>query len=258
MSIATPTAAQAREPKGFDAVPAIDLRGGHVVRLAQGDYARQTVFDGDPVALAQAWEARGARWLHVVDLDAAKAGGYTLQPLLRRLRSDTGLRLQTGGGIRDQAQVAELLSLGVERVVIGTLAVREPERVTQWISDHGAGHITLALDTRQDDAGAWRLQVSGWTSGSDASLPELLARYADAGLRHLLCTDIARDGMLSGFNLDLYRQLSSDWPQLQIQASGGVRDAADVRAAREAGAAVAILGRALLEGRLDLDEALAC
>lgn len=258
MGLDTPVLAQTCEQGNFDAIPAIDLRGGKVVRLAQGDYARQTVFDGDPVALAQAWEARGARWLHIVDLDAAKAGGYTLQPLLRRLRSDTGLRLQTGGGIRDQAQVAELLAFGVERVVIGTLAVRDPQRVGQWISEHGAGHITLALDARQDADGVWRLPVSGWTSGSEASLPGLLSHYADIGLRHLLCTDIARDGMLSGFNLALYRELSSQWPQLQIQASGGVRDAADVRAAREAGAAVAILGRALLEGRLDLEQALAC
>lgn len=250
------TSAKAGE---FFVMPAIDLREGRVVRLAQGDYERQTTYDMDPVALAQQWEAKGARWLHVVDLDAARSGGYGLQPLMRRLRAQTGLQIQTGGGVRDEDSLAELLHLGVARVVIGTLAVREPERVAGWLGRHGADRITLALDARQDEAGAWRLPVSGWTHGSGAILSELLlTHYADAGLRHLLCTDIARDGMLAGFNLDLYRDIARDWPQLQLQASGGVRDAADVAAARAAGASSAILGRALLEGRLDLAEALAC
>ena len=247
---------QARQ---FFVMPAIDLREGRVVRLAQGDYERQTTYEMDPVELAQHWEAKGARWLHVVDLDAARSGGYSLQPLMRRLAANTGLRIQTGGGIRNEESLAELLHLGVARVVIGTLAVREPERVAGWLGRHGSDRITLALDARQDEAGAWRLPVSGWTHGSGAILSELLStHYADAGLRHLLCTDIARDGMLAGFNLDLYRDIARDWPQLQLQASGGVRDADDVAAARAAGASSAILGRALLEGRLDLGEALAC
>ncbi len=116
----------------------------------------------------------------------------------------------------------------------------------------------MALDARQDASGAWRLPVAGWTEESSASLDGLVQRYADAGLQHILCTDIARDGMLSGFNLELYRMLASRWPQLQVQASGGVRSIADVRAAREAGAGGAILGRALLEGRFRLEDALSC
>jgi phosphoribosylformimino-5-aminoimidazole carboxamide ribotide isomerase len=243
----------------FDAIPAMDLRGGRVVRLLQGDYDKQTTYEVDPLELAQQWEAQGARWVHIVDLDAARDGGYSLQPLLRRLGAQTGLKIQTGGGVRDEKSLAELLHLGAARVVVGTLAVREPERVAGWLARHGAERITLALDARQDADGAWRLPVSGWTHGSGAVLSELLStHYADAGLRHLLCTDIARDGMLSGFNLDLYRDIARDWPQLQLQASGGVRDAGDVAGARAAGASGAILGRALLEGRLDLVEALAC
>lgn len=243
----------------FDAIPAMDLREGRVVRLLQGDYDKQTTFDVDPLELAQQWEAQGARWVHVVDLDAARTGGYGLQPLLRRLRANTGLQIQTGGGVRNDECVSELLHLGVARVVVGTLAVREPERVAGWLARYGAERITLALDARQDADGAWRLPISGWTHGSGAVLSELLAtHYANVGLRHLLCTDIARDGMLSGFNLDLYRDIARDWPHLQLQASGGVRDAGDVAGARDAGASAAILGRALLEGRLDLREALAC
>ena len=124
--------------------------------------------------------------------------------------------------------------------------------------EFGAERITLALDVRQDVDGDWRLPVAGWTESSPATLDSLLARYSDAGVRHVLCTDIARDGMLAGYSLDLYRQLTLRWPELRLQASGGVRNAADIRAAREAGASGAILGRALLEGRFTLAEALAC
>jgi phosphoribosylformimino-5-aminoimidazole carboxamide ribotide isomerase len=166
--------------------------------------------------------------------------------------------IQTGGGIRSEADVESLLELGVARVVVGTVGVREPERVIEWIRNYGHERITLALDARQDANGDWRLPIAGWTEVSAASLQALLQRYADAGLKHLLCTDIARDGMLSGFNIELYRLLAERWPQLRIQASGGVRSVDDVRAARDAGAGAAILGRALLEGRFTLEDALTC
>lgn len=247
------------ESARFEPIPAIDVRGGRVVRLAQGDYARETCFDADPLELARAYEAQGARWLHLVDLDAARAGGYTLQDLAARVKRETGLKVQTGGGVRDEATLAGLLALGVDRVVLGTIAVREPERVARWIERVGAERVVLAFDTRQDGEGRWRLPVSGWTDDAGAALlPELLFAYAATGVRDVLCTDIARDGMLSGFNLSLYRQLAIAWPMLRLQASGGVRDLDDVRAARAAGASAAILGRALLEGRFGVAEAIAC
>jgi phosphoribosylformimino-5-aminoimidazole carboxamide ribotide isomerase len=242
----------------FAVIPAIDVRNGRVVRLSQGDYAQQTVYLDSPLALAQRYAAAGAQWLHLVDLDAARLGGYTLQPLLAQLRASTSLRIQTGGGIRCEADVEALLELGVERVVVGTVAVREPLRVMEWLRVYGSERITLALDVRRDGFDNWRLPVAGWTESSTESLDDLLQRYSDAGLKHLLCTDIARDGMLSGFNLELYSLLARRWPQLCLQASGGVRNIDDVRAAREAGASAAILGRALLEGRFEFAEARKC
>ena len=241
----------------FDVIPAIDVRGGRVVRLAQGDYARETHYADDPLALACAWAARGARWLHLVDLDAARTGGYSLQPLLTRLCAQGGLQVQTGGGIRDEAQVEALLACGAARVVLGTVAAREPARVAGWIGRFGAERIVLALDARAGVDG-WRVQSEGWTGGAGASLDELLEFYSGQGARHVLCTDVSRDGMLGGFNLALYRELAGRFPGLRLQASGGVRDLADLRAARATGAGGAILGRALLEGRLDLGAALAC
>lgn len=239
----------------FELYPALDIRGGRVVRLRQGDYARETRYADEPLAAARAHAEAGARWLHLVDLDAARVGGYTLAPLLREIRAQTGLRVQTGGGVRSEADAEAILDAGAARVVVGSLAVREPARVARWLGRFGAERLTVALDAREVD-GEWRLPVAGWTADSGARLDELLARYADAGLRHLLCTDIACDGMLAGPNLGLYRRVLARAPAVAVQGSGGVRDAADVRALRDAGCAGAVLGRALLEGRLRLDDAL--
>lgn len=239
----------------FELYPALDIRGGRVVRLRQGDYAQETRYADEPLAAARAHAEAGARWLHLVDLDAARVGGYTLAPLLREIRAQTGLRVQTGGGVRSEADAEAILDAGAARVVVGSLAVREPARVARWLGRFGAERLTVALDAREVD-GEWRLPVAGWTADSDARLDELLARYADAGLRHLLCTDIACDGMLAGPNLGLYRRVLARAPAVAVQGSGGVRDAADVRALRDAGCAGAVLGRALLEGRLRLDDAL--
>lgn len=243
---------------GFTVYPAIDVRDGRVVRLAQGDYARETRYDGTPLDVAARYAGQGAAWLHLVDLDAARAGGYTLLPLLQALARDTSLKVQTGGGVRERDDVARLLDAGAQRVVIGSLAVRSPDTVLAWLSEFGSERITVALDTRRDGDGVWRLPVHGWTETASETLDVLAARYADAGLRHLLCTDIARDGMLSGPNVDLYAYLRTAVPALAIQASGGVSAVTDVGAARDAGCAGIVLGRALLEGRFALPDALAC
>ncbi|WP_394004860.1 1-(5-phosphoribosyl)-5-[(5-phosphoribosylamino)methylideneamino]imidazole-4-carboxamide isomerase [Luteimonas sp. WGS1318] len=242
----------------FTVYPAIDIRHGRVVRLAQGDYAQETRYGDDPLAQIEAYAEAGAEWLHLVDLDAAREGGYTLAPLLARIRADTGLRVQTGGGVRTEDDVRRILDAGAERVVVGSLAVREPARVLKWIETFGAEHVTVALDTRQGRDGVWHLPVHGWTETADATLDVLAVRYAQGGLTHLLSTDIARDGMLSGPNLDLYAHLKALVPTLEVQASGGVRELADVRAAKAQGCGGIVLGRALLEGRLGVAEALAC
>lgn len=238
--------------------PAIDVRDGAIVRLQQGDYARETRYDSDPFELARRYATTGARWLHLVDLDAAKAGGYTLLPLLQRIKRETGLFVQTGGGVRSGQDVARLLAAGADRVVIGSLAVREPERVCGWLAQFGAERLTIALDCRADAEGRWQLPVHGWTEPSPATLDERLAGYRSAGLRHLLCTDIDRDGLLAGPNFELYARLREQAPTLRIQASGGVRSLDDIPAAAQLGLSGLVLGRALLEGRFTLLEALSC
>jgi len=240
----------------FTLYPAIDIREGRVVRLAQGDYAAETRYSDTPLKQIETYANAGAQWLHLVDLDAARAGGYTLAPLLTQIRAQTTLNIQTGGGVRSRDDVAKILDAGANRVVIGSLAVREPEMVEEWLTEFGPEHLTIALDTRQDNNGHWRLPIHGWTETSEIALLTLATRYADAGMRHLLCTDISRDGMLSGPNIELYTHLAALIPEVCVQASGGVRALADIPAARTAHCAGIVLGRALLEGRFTLQEAL--
>lgn len=238
-------------------IPAIDLRQGRVVRLAQGDYERQTLYPVDAVQLACAYLEAGAHWLHVVDLDGARAGHLQNLRVIADI-ANCGLSLQAGGGVRDEQDMSRLFDAGVARVVVGSVAVTEPDKVEKWILRYGAERICVALDTRRVDDGHWTLPVRGWTSPSSRMLDELAPRYAANGAVHLLCTDIARDGMLSGPNLELYEHLAQIAPTLAVQASGGVRDADDIRALHARGLSGVILGRSLLEGRLTLAQALSC
>jgi phosphoribosylformimino-5-aminoimidazole carboxamide ribotide isomerase len=240
----------------FEVIPAIDLRGGQVVRLKQGDYAQQTRYAVEPCGLARRYTDAGARWLHLVDLDGARSGSLDNLAVIQSIAGD-GMAIQAGGGVREEADLQRLFDAGVRRVVLGSVAIRHPERVADWLSRYGAERLTLALDTRRIDK-RWTLPSAGWTEVETRTLDELAPWYAERGARHLLCTDIDRDGMLAGFNLDLYRHLSDSVPSLAVQASGGVRSLDDIRAAREAGARGVILGRALLEGRFTVEEALAC
>ena len=240
----------------FEVIPAIDLRDGRVVRLKQGDYAQQTTYAADPRELAQRYADAGARWLHLVDLDGARSGNLENIAVIQSIAA-SGMQIQAGGGVRSADDLQRLFDAGVQRVVLGSVAIREPELVTGWLAAHGTERLTIALDTRRIDD-RWTLPSAGWTESETRTLDELAPWYAARGARHLLCTDIDRDGMLAGFNLKLYRHLAQSVPQLAVQASGGVRSLDDIRAARDAGAHGVILGRALLEGRFTVEEALAC
>lgn len=240
----------------FTVYPAIDVRAGAVVRLRQGDYAQETRYSAAPLDLAQGYARQGAKWLHLVDLDAARSGGYGLADLVAAIKATTTLQVQTGGGVRRQSDVEAILAAGADRVVVGSAAIREPALAGAWLHAFGPERLVFALDARQDPQGRWILPSHGWTEASDVAFVALLARHVGSGLRHLLCTDIARDGMLGGPNVSLYRWLRDIAPDLRLQASGGVRGVADVLAARAVGCAGVVVGKALLEGGCALDEAL--
>lgn len=233
-------------------IPAIDIRGGRCVRLLQGDFDKETRYDADPVELAGHYRALGAEWLHVVDLDGAAAGAPANLPLVRSMRTN-GLRVQLGGGIRDAASLEQALEIA-DRIVIGSLAVTAPEQVAGWLETYGAERFTLGFDVKIDDAGTPYVATHGWTRTSTLTLAEAIERFLPYGLVHMLCTDVARDGALAGPNVDLYADCVRKWPGLAVQASGGIRDAADLKTLAATGVAGAISGKALLEGRIQPDE----
>lgn len=243
----------------FTVYPAIDILDGRVVRLAQGDYDRQTPFDVDPLVLAKQFANEGATWMHLVDLSAAKQGGYSLHRLVNEIKSNTHLNIQSGGGIREPREVAQLLHAGVDRIVIGSMAVRDPATVCKLFDDHDTSQLTIALDMRTNQHGQWTLPSHGWTEQQNADQTEsVLAHYHAIENLHVLSTDISRDGMMRGLNLSLYETLKQQAPTWRIQASGGVRHQQDVLAAKQAGLAGVVMGKAMLEGKLSITQALAC
>lgn len=238
--------------------PAIDLRGGRVVRLTEGRFDQEKSYGNDPLAVARDFAAAGATWLHVVDLDGAKDPAKRQTALVENIASGSGLRMQTGGGIREAAQITALLASGAQRVIVGSVAVKQPALVRDWLKRFGAEKIILSPDVRLDHAGTPRVAAAGWQESTGVALDDFLDGFLAAGLVHILCTDISRDGKLTGPNRGLYAQLAKKFPSLQVQASGGVSSLDDLRGLRSTGAAGVIVGRALYEKKFTLKEALAC
>jgi phosphoribosylformimino-5-aminoimidazole carboxamide ribotide isomerase len=235
-------------------IPAIDLRNGRCVRLLKGDFAAETRYEYEPHELLQRYRGIGATWLHVVDLDGARDGTLANRSIVVSLASQTAVKIQVGGGVRSAAVIDDLLRHRVARVVIGSLAVERPGEVIGWLNQFGAARICLAFDIRNDAQGVPRVRTRGWTQGGELSLWQALEPFLPHGLQHVLCTDIERDGALSGPALELYGECRRRHPDIAWQASGGVRDAADLAALAALGLAAAVSGKALLEERMTSEE----
>lgn len=238
----------------MELIPAIDLRGGNVVRLFQGNFDAETRYEVAAQELLARYARAGARWVHVVDLDGARDGTAANRTLVASLATSGHLSIQSGGGVRSSRDVQSLLATGVRRVVIGSVAVAQAGEVTDWFEQFGAEQLVLALDVRLDDGGTPRVTTHGWQQLSKLSLWDMVSRYSRAGLRHVLCTDVSRDGALAGPNLALYREALARFPEIAWQASGGVRNVADLRDLAETGVAAAISGKALVEGLIPPEE----
>jgi len=235
-------------------IPSIDLRAGACVRLFKGDFAAETRYELGAHELLARYRALGASWLHVVDLDGARDGALGNQMLIQALASQHALRLQVGGGVRSASVIEQLLQHGVERVVIGSAAVERREEVGRWLRGYGPERVCLAFDVRLDEHAVPRLHTRGWQTATALSLWDAVEEFAQYGLRHVLCTDIERDGALAGPNLALYVESLRRFPQIQWQASGGIANGADLSALAAAGVPAAISGKALLEERISLEE----
>jgi phosphoribosylformimino-5-aminoimidazole carboxamide ribotide isomerase len=231
--------------------PAIDIRNGRCVRLIEGDFERETAYDADPVDAARRWVEAGAEWLHVVDLDGAVVGRPVNTEAIARIRGAVDVPVQLGGGLRRAEDLESVFALGVNRAILGTVALRAPELVVDAVATWNGG-IAIALDAREG-----RLASNGWLEQSDATAVDVARSMAAVGIEHFIVTDIGRDGTLTGPNLAGLKQVI-DAVDAAVIASGGMSSLADLEAAAAIGAVGAIIGRALYDGRIDLGEALAC
>jgi len=234
-------------------IPAIDLMDGRCVRLTQGRFDAKKEY-GDPIEQLRLIEAAGAECAHLVDLDGARDPSRRQLAMIRNLIRGTRLKLQIGGGIRTPDDAAQLLDFGADRVAIGSMLVKKPAQSKAMFEKLGGRRVTAAFDVRVK-RGAARVSVSGWTEDGEP-LEDLIDRYRPLGLKRVLCTDIGRDGMLSGPNVGLYGRLTHDYRDLEFQASGGVSSIDDLKALDDAKVHSTIVGKAIYEGKIDLREAL--
>lgn len=227
-------------------LPAIDLKDKKCVRLEQGDYNKVEIFSEDPVSMAKSFEAKGAQYLHMVDLDGAKEGSQKNFNMIKAVRESINIPIQVGGGIRDEDRIKKLLDLGVDRVILGTVAVENPDFLADMINKYGK-HIAVSVDAKDG-----RVATRGWIEDSGVDAVEFVERLEKMGLSTLVFTDISKDGMMEGTNLDLYRELNKF--DIDIIASGGVSRKYDIEVLKEIDVYGAIVGKAIYAGALDLEE----
>lgn len=238
----------------MNVIPAIDLKDGKCVRLLQGDFNKSTEYSDDPAQVARQFAALAATSLHIVDLDGAKYGEQRNNPIVESIADESKLTIQLGGGIRDAETVEKWFAAGVSRCVIGSLAITEPDTVKAWLARFGGDRIVFALDVKMDARNEPIITTHGWTQDSEATFFESVDDFLSAGLKHVLCTDVSRDGAMSGPNFELYQKIVEAYPDLQLQASGGVRHIEDLEQLRRIGVPAAISGRALLDGKISAEE----
>lgn len=239
-------------------IPALDLIDGTVVRLHQGDYDKQRNYDQHPLLRLQDYEKQGAKLLHLVDLTGAKDPHARQLSLIQSLINGVNVPVQVGGGIRYDEDVAALLKIGAARVVIGSTAIKQPDQVKQWFQKYGADAFVLALDVRIQTNGDKYVAIHGWQGDSKQTLEQVIENYLPYGLKHVLCTDISKDGTLTGSNVTLYQEICQRYPQIAFQASGGIGSLADIKALQHSGVSGIIVGRALLDGKFTVSEAISC
>ncbi len=230
-------------------IPAIDIIGGQCVRLEKGDYAKRKVYSGNPLEVAQSFEQAGITHLHLVDLDGAKAKHVVNIDVLESITSQTNLKVDFGGGVKANVDVEKVFAAGASQITGGSVAAQNRELFLDWLSHYGGERIILGADVLEG-----KIMVSGWQQGTSIDLMDYLADYTDQGISYVICTDISKDGMLAGPSIRLYREVLQRFPELRLIASGGVSSADDLARLQDAGLYAAIVGKAIYEDRITLDE----
>ncbi len=237
----------------IEIIPATDIIAGECVRLSQGDYDRKTTYYSDPLEAAKAFEGAGIKRLHMVDLDGAKASHPMNLKVLERVATHTSLVLQYGGGIKSSDALRDVFNAGAERAIVGSLAVREPEMFAGWLDQFGSEKMVLGADLKNG-----KVAIQGWLEESQMGAAELFNLFIPHGLKHIICTDISRDGMMCGSAVELYKSLMAEFPTLNIIASGGISKMSDIEDLDRADVGSVIVGKALYEGGITLKELESC
>lgn len=233
----------------IELIPAIDIIDGKCVRLTKGDYGQKKVYNDDPVAQAKEFEKLGMKRLHVVDLDGAKAKHVVNVDVLRGITAATGLKVDFGGGIKSDDDIEKAFAASASLVTIGSIAVSQPDTFMRWLDRYGADKVILGADVRNG-----LVSINGWKEDTSEKLLPFLARYVKAGVKNVLCTEISRDGTLSGPSTDLYREVMEAFPGIHLIASGGVGRNEDIIELDEAGIPAVVFGKAWYEGKINLEE----
>lgn len=233
----------------IELIPAIDIITGQCVRLTKGDYDQKTVYRDSPVEVAKEFEAIGFRRLHMVDLDGAKSKHIVNSSVLRQVTTETHLKVDFGGGIKTDEDIEKAFDSGALMVTVGSIAVTNPELFMGWLEKYGADRMILGADVRHG-----KISINGWKEDSSEDLLPFLRKYIDAGVKNVLCTEISKDGTLSGPAIGLYQEVMNAYPQLHLIASGGVSDINDIKALEAAGIPAVVFGKAIYEGKINLNE----
>lgn len=233
----------------IELIPAIDIIDGQCVRLTKGDYGQKTVYNNTPADVARQFEAYGFKRLHVVDLDGAKSKHIVNDSVLRSITSNTRLTVDFGGGIKTDADIEKAFEAGASMVTVGSIAVTQPDLFLSWVSKYGADRMILGADVRNG-----KISINGWKEDSDEDLLPFLKKYVEAGVKRVLCTEISKDGTLSGPAIGLYQRVMAAYPSLHLIASGGVSSTDDIKALDAAGIPAVVFGKAIYEGRINLGE----
>lgn len=233
----------------MDIIPAIDLIDGKCVRLSQGDYDRKTVYNENPLEVAKMFEDHGIKRLHLVDLDGAKAHHIVNHKVLETIATKTKLTIDFGGGLKTDDDLRIAFECGAQMITGGSIAVKSPAVFESWISKFGATRIILGADVKDE-----KIAVTGWTEDTDLQLLPFLENYVGKGISKVICTDIAKDGMLQGASVELYKKVLQAFPTMYLVASGGVSNIQDLEVLAEAGLSAVIFGKAIYEGRIQLKD----
>ena len=230
-------------------IPAIDIIDGKCVRLSEGNFERKKVYDSDPLAVAKGFEDSGVTHLHLVDLDGARQKRIVNWPVLETIASHTSLEIDFGGGIQTNKDLRTAFECGANQITAGSIAVRDESVIIQWLDEYGSEKIILGADSREG-----KIAVSGWTEITDLNLHRFLSKYVDRGIRYAICTDVTKDGLLKGTNLNMYRAIKQKLPQLFLIASGGVCEIDEITTLDRIGVNGVIIGKALYEGQIQLEQ----